>query len=464
MTDNNAIAYVGKEEKTVRHKTKSMQIIAGFIAVISAITMITGCLTLAVNSIEVYAIPLLFTLFLLLTILFFVIRYWHQKTSFAVLFFAFISLASVITIMFLPQYLQWSNINGIIHRSLISGVLELVVAVPAACYSTYYFFGATPRADDISKYPIIVFCTVFALSAYAFIICQIIFNAIPYLNWSLFTTPFSSQYRIIEVWQNGWPTFSTQELRQAGILNHILGTLLLMGLTSMIALPIGVSVGIYVHEYAGPKLAWIINFSTTALRSISGVILAVTALSILGMSRAGTFFYKIIHGFGYDVNGSIQIGRSSYLFASFFISLLVIPLIARATQEGLGSLPREIREGSTALGVSREHTLFHIQLPWSFPNILTGLVLGCAEAAGSLTIMFLIAGTGQFGVGPLNETTSLAYLIFDCRYGKSMGDQVQSLMGSYQYAAALVLLIITIGLTATALILKNKLAKRYKGA
>jgi ABC-type phosphate transport system permease subunit len=98
------------------------------------------------------------------------------------------------------------------------------------------------------------------------------------------------------------------------------------------------------------------------------------------------------------------------------------------------------------------------------PNIITGLLLGCAEASGALTIIFLIAGTGQYGVSPLNETTSLAYLIFDCRYGRSFGDAVQNVMGSDQYTAALMLLIITLGLTAAAMIMKKNLAKRYKGA
>ena len=152
------------------------------------------------------------------------------------------------------------------------------------------------------------------------------------------------------------------------------------------------------------------------------------------------------------------------MFASFFISLLVIPLIAQATEQGFKSMPRDIFEGSLAVGASREYSLTHISLPWSIPNIFTGLVLGCAEAAGSLTIIFLIAGTGQLGVNPLSETTSLSYLIFECRYGKEMGEGVvQTLMGSYQYAAALLLLLITICLTVLAMTMKKRISKRYKG-
>jgi ABC-type phosphate transport system permease subunit len=377
---------------------------------------------------------------------------------------AVIALASAVIISALPGYWQGFNINGIINRSLVSGLLLLAVAVPGTCYALFYLVGVSPKSFDISRYPVLIFFAILGIIAYVLIIGYIVKNGTADLHWSLFTRPFQSQYKIIEEWQNGWPVFSSTEVKQIGMLNHITGTLLLMGLTSLISLPIGVSVGIFVYEYAGPKLGSVINFSTTALRSISGIILAVTALSVLSIPAKGTFLYNLFHGYGYDVNGVLQTGRSSFLFASVFVSLLVIPIIAKATQEGLNSLPADIREGSLAIGASKEHTLFHLQLPWSFPNIITGLMLGCAEAAGTLTIIFLIAGTGEFGVSPTNETTSLAYLIFDGRYGRALGDSVQDMMASYQYTAALSLLIITLGLTATALIMKRNLAKRYKGA
>ena len=62
----------------------------------------------------------------------------------------------------------------------------------------------------------------------------------------------------------------------------------------------------------------------------------------------GTFLNYLVHGFGYYANGTLITGRSSFLFASVFVSLLVIPIIARATEEGLDSLPKDIREGSLA--------------------------------------------------------------------------------------------------------------------
>ena len=88
------------------------------------------------------------------------------------------------------------------------------------------------------------------------------------------------------------------------------------------------------------------------------------------------------------------------------------PVIARATGEGLRSLPHDIREGSHAVGATDGHALLHILLPWAIPNIITGLLLGMAEAAGSVTVLLFISGNGQYGIGARHEATSLAYLIF----------------------------------------------------
>jgi ABC-type phosphate transport system permease subunit len=441
--------------------------ITSFLAlVISSLALILGGLSLAVNYLEAFPVPVLCALFLALTALFIAVQRSRKETKLSIIVFAILGLASAIILRELPVYLHGLNINGIIHRSVISALVLIGIGVPSTCYSLFYLLGATPRAKDISRYPLLAFPIVLVTLAYLMIMFKIIAAGAFQLNWSLLITPFKNETWPAEVWQNGWPVFVSTTTKQVGLRNSILGTFLLMGLTAIISLPIGIAVGIFVHEYAGPKLGGVIRFSTTALRAISGIILAIVALSLIHIvngSLHGTVLNYLIDGFGYYGNGTLLIGRSSFLFAAIFVSLLVIPIIARATEEGLNSLPKDIKEGSLALGASEEHTLIHISLPWSLPNIITGLVLGCAEAAGALTIIFLMTGTGQLGVNPLAETTSLAYFIFDSRFGTQMGDTVQNLMGSYQYTAAFLLLIITVGLTVLALVLKNKLARRYKG-
>jgi ABC-type phosphate transport system permease subunit len=92
---------------------------------------------------------------------------------------------------------------------------------------------------------------------------------------------------------------------------------------------------------------------------------------------------------------------------------------------------------------------------------VTALLLGCAEAAGSVAIILFLARTGEYGMGPLSEVTSLSYYIFDCQYG---GKLFRELNGSHMFSAALILLIMTMGLAIGALVLKQRFVKRYRGA
>ena len=441
-----------------------LRVTAFFAAINAVAASAAAVLNLAFNTFDIYALPALVCVGFAMIPLFIVARLYTGKFNFGLIVIAVLAIGTAIGFNMLPEYMRGLNINGIMHRSLVAGVALLAVAIPSLSASIYYLFKATPRASDIARYPILLFFAVAAFAGYLLVLYYIIRNGIAQFHLPFFQTYFSDQFQIVETWTNGWPTFSTQHIQQVGMLNHIYGTLLLMALTSVISLPIGVGVGLYVHEYAGKAMAGIVTFSTTALRSISGVILAITAISLISSQMPGSFFYKMFHGYGIDINGVTQYGRSSFLFASLFISLLVIPIIAKATMEGLESMPRDIREGSLGLGATKEHTLFHVQLPWATPNIVTGLMLGCAEAAGALTIIFLMAGPGQFGVSPTGETTSLAYLIFEMKYGLIMGDTVPNSMGGDQALAALTLLVMTVGLTAIALTMKRQLAKRYKGA
>jgi ABC-type phosphate transport system permease subunit len=89
------------------------------------------------------------------------------------------------------------------------------------------------------------------------------------------------------------------------------------------------------------------------------------------------------------------------------------------------------------------------------------VLLGAAEVAGSVAVLLLIAGTGEHGVGPLKEPTSLSFVIFEARYGPRA---FQLSMAKYQFTAALLLVAITLSLTVCALYVKSRLGKRYRAS
>jgi ABC-type phosphate transport system permease subunit len=435
-----------------------------FTLVASALALALGVTSLSLNSLDNFPVPVLAGVSILLLVLFYLARQGHKQIKRSMILFVILGLIVSVVIYFLPVYIQGLQINGIIHRSFFSALGLLVISIPACSYSLYYYLGATPRADDVSKYPFIIFPAALILAGFVWMIYLISSDGFTHINWKIIATPYAWQVWTEQVWQDGWPSLVSHNIMQGGMRNQILGTLELMGLTALISLPIGMGVGIFVHEYAGKISSGIIRFTITALRSISGIIFAIIALSLVlhWQGRPG-WMRDIICGYYVNHNGELYPSKGSFLLAAGFISLLVIPLIAKATEEGLRSLPKDIWEGSLAIGASREYTLTHILIPWSLPNIITGLMIGCAEAAGCLTLILFIGGSGEWGLSPMNQVTSLAYFIFDCKFGKALGDAVPQLVGKYQFLGALILLIITMGLTVGALILKKSISRRYRG-
>jgi phosphate transport system permease protein len=440
-----------------------MKIINGFCLLLSIGMLLTGILSLSLNTLDAYATVFFFLLGLSLIVLFLAVRLNNRRNKWTILIFAVFSLVSGGIHLILPAYLFGFHINGIIHSSFISALLLLAVSIPTFYFCLMLFLNNAPRAQDLSYMVLIALPALLVLVVYGLIVFRICSDGVPALNWEIISRPFMDIQWKTMVWQDGWPVWVAHSIIQGGMRNHILGTLMLILFTSLISLPVGIGVGVYVNEYSRGWQANVIRVSTQILRAISVFIIAITAYNLVRYS-SGTIFSDIICGFYINAAGNKFHANGSYLTASVFLSLLVIPIIAKATEEGLRSLPRDISEGSLALGASQGHTLARIALPWSIPNIMTGLILGCAEAAGSLSVLLFMGGTGEYGVSPLNGVTSLTFFIFHARYGKELGNQIPALAGEYQISAAFILIVLTVGLTIAALYLNKKIAKRYKGA
>jgi phosphate transport system permease protein len=322
-------------------------------------------------------------------------------------------------------------------------------------------FGATPRAQDLSRYPIIILPIVLVLAAYGILMYRLIESGVPNIDWDIMTTSYIWHSWTETAWHNDWPVMISFSVQQVGISQFILGTFLLMFMTSIISLPVGIAVGVYVTEYSNGRAASVIRFATNSLRAISVFILGLLALSIVRFS-SNTFFSPIFCGFFTRESGEVSAGSGSFITASIIISLLVIPVIANATEQGIRSLPRELTEGSLAVGASHTYTIGHILLPWALPNIVTGLLIGCAEAAGSLATIMFISGTSQYGIGPFSQPTSLSVFIYRCWVDNDTAFRANE--GPYMYAAAILLLLITLGLSITAIFLRRRFLKEGRAA
>ncbi|HEX6735135.1 MAG TPA: phosphate ABC transporter permease PstA [Azonexus sp.] len=156
--------------------------------------------------------------------------------------------------------------------------------------------------------------------------------------------------------------FASRRAAQSGILSAWVGSLLVMLVTAVAAVPLGVAAGIYLEEYA--KRNWvtdIIEINITNLAAVPSI--------VYGLLSLGIFVYAF--GLG-----------QSILAAGLTLALLILPIVIVATREAIRAIPAMIREGSMAVGATRWQTCRYHIIPYAMPGILTGVIIGLARAIG----------------------------------------------------------------------------------
>ena len=146
---------------------------------------------------------------------------------------------------------------------------------------------------------------------------------------------------------------------EGGIADALVGSALIVGMAMLMAIPVAVLVAIYMAEYAGPAIS---RRSAIVLDVLNGVPAIVVGIFVFGLLVVG-------HG-------------QSAIYGAFALAILMLPMVARATQEVLDVVPRSLRDASLALGVTRWRTTWSIILPTAIGGILTGVVIAVARVAG----------------------------------------------------------------------------------
>ena len=158
-----------------------------------------------------------------------------------------------------------------------------------------------------------------------------------------------------------------------GIFPMIVTTLLTIVISLFIATPIGILAAVYLHEYAKQgRLVSLIRYATESLIGIPSIIYGLF----------GAVFFVTMLKLGLSV-----------LSASLTLTIIVLPVIIRTTEEALKTVPQSYREGSFALGATKLQTLYKIILPSAMPGILSGIILSIGRIVGESAAIFLTAGT-----------------------------------------------------------------------
>lgn len=246
-----------------------------------------------------------------------------------------------------------------------------------------------------------------------FLILYIVIKGLPNLEPSLFSLQYTSE--------------------NVSVLPAVITTIQMTFLSLIIAVPLGIFTAIYLAEYAkrGNKIVQLIRITTETLSGIPSIV-----YGLFGM-----LFFVTALGWGF-----------SLIAGAFTLSIMILPLIMRTTEEALNSVPDSYREGSFGLGAGRLRTVFRIVLPAAVPGILSGIILAIGRIVGETAALIYTAGTvAQVPTKLTDSARTLAVHMYNL--------SSEGLHTDEAYATALILLIIVIGINALAAFAAKKLAK-----
>ncbi|MBK9474936.1 MAG: phosphate ABC transporter permease PstA [Tetrasphaera sp.] len=221
---------------------------------------------------------------------------------------------------------------------------------------------------------------------------------------------------------------------KAGARAAILGSLMVIVVTALLAVPLGVAAASYLEEFASRenRFARFVELNVQNLAAVPAI--------IYGMLAAGLAV-------------TVGLPRNTVLVGAIALALLILPVIIVSTREALRAVPREIRQGSLALGATPMQTLTRQTLPAAIPGIATGTILALSRAMGEAAPLLLLGGLVFVTYDPnglLSGFTTMPIQIFDWA-GRS-----QIAFRELAAAASMVLLVLVLAMNAVAIIIRNK--------
>lgn len=204
-------------------------------------------------------------------------------------------------------------------------------------------------------------------------------------------------------------TPGTDTANPRGVRHAIEGTLILVALAALIAIPLGMLVGVYLSEYASDRLL------PSATRFICDVLTGVPSIVV------GILGYELI---------VVPMGTYSGYAGAAALAFIMVPIIARTTEEMLRLVPKSYREASLGLGATKSQTILRVVLPASTGSVVTGILLAVARAAGETAPLLFTALSSQFLTrDPSQPFPSLTVQVYTYATGPWQGQQQMAITG-----------------------------------
>ena len=254
---------------------------------------------------------------------------------------------------------------------------------------------------------------------------------------------------------------------EGGILPAILGTVIMVIIMSVMVMPLGVLAALYLSEYS--RKGAFVRIVRICVNNLAGV-----PSIVFGVFGLGFFIYGIggliDSVFFAEALPAPTFGTGGVLWASLTLALLTVPVVIVSTEEGLSQVPRNMREGSLALGATKFETIWKVVLPGALPGIMTGLILAVARAAGEVAPLML---TGVVKLAPdalvdgnfpfihaERKFMHLGFHIYDVGFQSPNVEAAKDIV----YATAFLLIAIVAALNLAAIFIRSRIREKKFGS
>ena len=217
--------------------------------------------------------------------------------------------------------------------------------------------------DKLMLWGICFFAALTAVPLFA-ILLEVLFRGYDQLSWQFFTEPTPTAYKAMKAIEAGEPI-------PGGIANGIIGTMIILSMAVVVAVPVGILCGAFLAENSKKRYAQVVSYLTDLLQGTPSVIIGII-----------TYIWVVVPMKGY-----------SAIAGSVALAIMMLPLIVRSTEETLRILPASLKEAGLALGGNKARVMLKVQLPAAFGGIFTGILLAISRVIGETApLMFTALG------------------------------------------------------------------------
>lgn len=253
------------------------------------------------------------------------------------------------------------------------------------------------------------------------ILGEVLLRGYDQLSWTFFTKATPTAYNAMKAIAAGEPI-------PGGIANGIIGTMLMLGMATLVAIPVGILCGVYLAEHSKQRFAMVVSYITDLLQGTPSVIIGII-----------TYIWVVVPMKGY-----------SAIAGSVALCVMMLPLIIRSTEETMKILPTSLKEAGLALGGNDARVALRVQLPAAFGGIFTGILLAISRVIGETApLMFTALGCSMIRWDIDKPISAVPLLIWEFFNDPNLQDLI--------WGASLFLLLFVLTLNLTA----KYLAKRW---